>query len=439
MPTETASADFKALQSEIEALGDRVKSLVNDGTKAGETEADKIAALRERRKSELVRANRSEGSYPLWKAIDFDEIDYSWNREHVAGQTHKMLEGIKAGLEPGLRRAVDSVAVGPLIRQDLDPMIYEVYVKQFPAWDTIEKVESNGLVHAWNQEIAYSALDTAGTSTFISELGTVTDDAATYERLTANIAVNASRRGISLKAKYAVRAGGMNYDPAQREIAGGLRNIAHSCQKGIFRLQDAISGSTTATDPNGMYDANAFNGLRYYLQNVSPAGNTIGPIDESGSIPSGTPLADAIDQACVAVQDAGGQPTMIWTGLTVRRLIRREQEQFVRNIKNSMEQLEVIPGVMVPAIVAGDNLMPIMGIPGDSVGTYTISGHSYADIYVFDSEEVQWAWLGGPGPTVLTIPTGTDGTLRELYIPFMMGGFVPVVPQFLARVSVKLS
>lgn len=429
-----ADTDFTGLQAQVAALGEQIQKLATDGTKSGPQQADRLALSRAGMQNELRAINREAQYYPHWKPIDFEKTAYDWGA--LGGKERKALV---AGIaDEGIRKAVDSVAVGPLIRQDLDPMIYEIYVKNFPAFDTIEKVEANGLVHAWNQETAYTALGGPGTSgsTFIPELGTVQDDASVYNRLTANIAVNAARRGISLKAKFAVRAGGMGYDPAVREIEGGIRNIAHTSQIGIFRLQEALVGSTTAADPNGLYDANAFNGLRYYLQNIAPAGNTI-PVDITASWPSQTTqlIADGLDAAAVAVRDAGGSPTAVWTSLTGIRNLRREQIPFERVVK--ADRTEIIPGVMVPTVIAGDELLPLLGVPGDSVGFYTISGHNYYDMYVVDTNQLQWAWLGGPSPTVLTIPVGTDGTLRELYIPFMMGALVALAPQFLARVQVK--
>ena len=91
-----------------------------------------------------------------------------------------------------LLRAVDSAGAGPLIRQDLDPIVHALFVKRFPGWERFRKTPANGLVHAFNQQTAY------GDAQFISELGTVVDDQNTYNRATAPIAVLARRVGVGV-------------------------------------------------------------------------------------------------------------------------------------------------------------------------------------------------------------------------------------------------
>ncbi len=364
-----------------------------------------------------------EKYFPLWRPVDFSKGNPNKYKGGFGVDLREIMEHALKDAPIEIRKAADTTSVGPLIRQDLEAEIYELYVKKFPLFDMIQKIPSNGLAHAYNQETSY------GSAVFMSELGTVTDDANTYNRATANIAIAASRRGISLKAGYAVTAGGMNYDPETREIAGGLRAIRHQMQTGICRLQDVDAASVTATAPNGLYDANAFNSLRYVIQNQSPAGNTI-----KVAAGSGQPITTAIRLAANNVIDAGGEPDMIIATVSGKEAAILEQLPQVR-----FNTVEVIPGLHVSKIAAGDSELPIMTVPGDSIGTWITGGHTYVDLFVVDSSTLALAYLGGPTPTVLEVPIGVDGTLRKLFIPFAMAGLVCHAPLFMARVSLQIA
>jgi hypothetical protein len=99
---------------------------------------------------------------------------------------------------PQIAKALDSSAGTALIRQDLEPILYSLFVKKFPFFERIRKEPANGLVHAFNQQTAY------GDAVFQTETGTVTDDNSTYARQTTNVAVLATRRGITLKKQCAL-------------------------------------------------------------------------------------------------------------------------------------------------------------------------------------------------------------------------------------------
>lgn len=94
---------------------------------------------------------------------------------------------------------------------------YTLFVKTFPAWDRIEKLPSNGLVHAANQ---ITAPDTQSLgASVITELGTVSYASSTFTRQTYPIAVFAQGRGVSIKEMAAVQQGGAPYDPMKIELA----------------------------------------------------------------------------------------------------------------------------------------------------------------------------------------------------------------------------
>ena len=90
-----------------------------------------------------------------------------------------------------------------------------------------------------------------------------------YARQNTNVAILATRRGISLKSQFAVMAGGMNYNP-ERSRASGWSAVAwrFRMQRTIFEGQAADSGGTAANEL-GLYDANAFTGLRSILNTAS--------------------------------------------------------------------------------------------------------------------------------------------------------------------------
>lgn len=360
-----------------------------------------------------------ENSFPLWRPADPSLNDYG-NESQVGKAFGTRFNVSKAG--PG-----DSVSQGPLIRQDLDAVIYKLFVKKFPLWEMIEKIPSNGLVHAYNQATSF------GAALFQTEQGTTTDDETVYNRATANIAVLSTRRGTTLKAQYAVRQGGANYDPEAEELANGLTALRYKMQVAMCRLQSTSAGDVTVTAPNGLYDANAFNGLRYIVQNTSPGANTV---DVDAHIAySGTLITNAVKQVSDTIIDAGGEPSLVFGGTQACRLLDQEQQQFARF--NVDKGTEIVPGLHVKSVDAGQTLLPMLRIPGDSVGS-VLNTNTFIDLFVADMSAVKLAYLGGPTPTVLDIPIGTDSKLQKLFIPFMMAGLVVTAPAWVGRVRIRI-
>jgi hypothetical protein len=370
--------------------------------------------------------------YSLWKPADLTQkaAMFGWDSPLVQN-----------AIGANVQKAVgDSTSVSPLIRQDLEPEIYTTFVKQFPFFDMVAKEEANGLVHAFNQQTAFSQ-NSEDTPVTIAENGTVADDTNTYVRKTTNIGIFATRRGASLKSTFAVRAGGAPYgDPASRELSGGLTKIAHDVQAELFRMHnDVAHNATVATDPLGLYDANGFNGLRYTLQNLTPVGNSFQTI-VTGSW-TDTRVIKALRMAANAVIDQGGSPDMVVCSVQGKEDVILDVLPQVRF--NNM--VEVIPGLRVEKIAAGESELPLITIPGKSIGSYVvpaaqaIPAGTYVDMYVLDSSTLSIPWLGGASPTVLEIPIGTDGQLRKLFIPFAMYGFACHVPQYLARVQLQIA
>lgn len=313
------------------------------------------------------------------------------------------------GNDPVISRVLDTTGGAALQRQDLEPILYTLFVKAFPAYERMQKIPANGLVHAWNQITAY------GDAQFMTELGTVTDDNATYVRQTTNIAQLATRRGVTFREQLAVPAGGMSWNPQQIEIQQGLTAMAHKMQKTIFQGQASNSGGT-ASNELGLYDANGFTGLRSIL-------NTANAVNFSPYLTSNPDsFSAAVGAGILPITDAGGGlPNVAYLRQAELQKLTDSLTQFQR----SVDRTEFIPGVTVPAIASSVGLMPLMGVPGDSIGTYTAStfaGKTVADVYLLDDATVAIPYLGSPGPSVLEIPPGVSGQLTRLFIIYLFNG-----------------
>lgn len=318
------------------------------------------------------------------------------------------------GNDPVISKVLDTTGGAALQRQDLEPILQTMFVKTFPAFERMTKVPANGLVHAWNQITDY------GDAEFMTELGTVTDDNATYVRQTTNIAQLATRRGVTFREQLAVPAGGMNWNPQQIEIQQGLTAMAHKMQKTIFQGQASNSGGT-ANNELGLYDPNGFTGLRSIL-NTADAVNfepylTSNPDSFSAAMGAGIlPITNA----------GGGVPNVAYMRAAEQQVLTDSLTQFQR----SVDRTEFIPGLTVPAIATAVGLLPVFGVPGDSIGTYVTTstdgpfsgGETVADIYLLDDSSVVIPYLGSPGPSVLEIPPGVSGQLTRLFIIYFFGG-----------------
>jgi|WetSurMetagenome_2_1015567.scaffolds.fasta_scaffold59606_2 hypothetical protein len=322
---------------------------------------------------------------------------------------------------PMLMKAIDTGGAAALIRQDLEPVLYELYVREFPAWERFPKEPANGLVHAYNQITSF------GGAEFMPELGTVTDDQSVYARKTTNVAIVATRRGISLKSQFAVQAGGMGYNPEQLELQGGLRAIAKKMQDTIFGGQSTDSGGTLANEL-GLYDANGFDGLRSIL-NTGRVKN----VDPTLATPED--MRAKIDEACVEIMQQGGRASIIWAEPTEKTTFDLQQD---KNIRYMDQRVEVAVGILTNAVNTVFGPLPIAVVPGNSIHSYTYGQDTVRDMYILDESTISMPFLGTDGPTVLDIPIGISGQLTHLYILFGMWGLAVKAIPFSNKVRVTL-
>jgi hypothetical protein len=350
--------------------------------------------------------------------LSWEEKGYLLGKQIQKGMGQGVpLSAWQAGMysqNPTIAKALDTAGGAALIRQDLDPFIVSMFVSLFPAWQRIQKIPANGVVHAWDQLTSYGD---ATTSAFISELGSVVDKTGTYARKTTNIAVYGQRRGVTFKQQLAIPAGGMPWDAARLEIQNGLTQMAHDVQKTIFQGDSSNSGGT-ASNEYGAYDANAFDGLRMSLNLTPDTGVNFSPYLTS----SPDNFVTAFNSGITTIADAVGVPPSVVYS-RYKELGQLSDQQI--SIQRAMNTTEFVPGVRVPAVMTSVGELPIVGVPGDAIGSYTattFSGKTVADMYMINESELAVPFLGSPGPSVIEIPPGVSGQLTRLYIVWGMFG-----------------
>ena len=315
-------------------------------------------------------------------------------------------------------KVLDVPGAAALIRQDLEPILHEIFVKLFPAYDMVPKKPSNGLVHAWDRVVSYGAAAT------MAELGVVSDDTSVYEQATTPIAIIGTRRGISLKAQAAVAAGGMPYAPDQTEVRNGVRAVVAKLQD--LTLQgNAVTPGKIVTDPEGAYDGLGFSGIR-------------GAVPSANTLALGTySIAEAIDICAQRMVDAGAVPPFS-AFLTGTELNKMASELYPERRWDPNATQEISTGVKVRTHISGiAGEIPLLMVPGTAIAAYT-SGVSVRDLTLVADGNLAYPWLFSDGPSVLEIPIGVSGTLTRLYIIFCMHGLEIVSNNFLAKVRIPV-
>lgn len=321
--------------------------------------------------------------------------------------------------DPTITRALDTTAVSPLIRQDLEPVILEMFIRQFPAWERFPKEPANGLVHAFNRTTSF------GGAEFMGELGTVTDSASVYDRATTPISILATRRGVTIKSVAAVQAGGMAWSPEQMEMQAALRAISYKMQKTIFQGNASVS-SGTASDEDGLYDVYAFDGLRHLLK------SNAGDVDPTAVTPED--MRQAFNDEVITALQAAGNPKIIYLDPIAKGQIDYQQDKNVRYVD---KMVDVGVGVTTNVINTANGGLPLFTVPGDSIGSYTYSAASVSDAYILDESVISLPYLGAEGPTILDIPMGVGGQLTRQFIVFGMWGFAVKALQFNRKLRIK--
>ncbi len=331
-----------------------------------------------------------------------------------------------------IKKALDATSGAPLIRTDLEPLLYEAFLRDFPALEQIQKVRANGITHTFNQRTAI------GTAATIGDLGDMSGSFtnSTLSRQTnSHIATIVSPRAIGLKLQYAVLQSGMNFGiggDSNLEIVGAMTAISKKLQALI--LQGNYTDATkTLDDEEGLTDANGFDGIRTTLK----GGST--------SITKATSEAytDVINRAVGQIINAGGMSRnlMILLSLGARFQINLELQGYLRVLKEEAGSGPFPTNLSASGLVTiNDWLTRMVNVPadgqGNGVGYYTFGGNTVEDISVLDLATWALAWLGSPTPSILELPVGFNNQLSQVYYPFYMAGLVPYIPTFNRKIRV---
>ena len=376
--------------------------------------AEAYATQRELRKKFSKMSNNELG----------EALDIQATRESGKQASSDVLNRL-AVANPNIAKLLDASGGAALIRQDLEPILYALFVKRFPFFERIRKEPANGLVHAFNQQTAY------GDAVFQTETGTVTDDTNTYARQTTNVAVLATRRGITLKSQFAITQGGA---PGQQglstELEGGVTAIAHKLQKTLFQGNATVTAGAggLSTAELGAYDANGFDGLRKLLGTAAGTAQ----ISNKGT----AAYLKTINENVASILNAGGNPSAILCSPTDYAGLVNEVTNLVRY--NAPTQAGNVMGLTLGSVVTAAGELPLLSVPGDSIGSYTLSSVDYRDMYVVDESVWSMPYLGSDSITTLEIPVGVNGALSRLYIMYCMFGLASKAPQFNGKVRVSI-
>ncbi len=372
----------------------------------------------------------SDKHYPLWKPVTKDLPVH-----HFLGQERSIADKILQ--KSGTGASSDSTS--PIVAQDLAPDIIPVFVRNWPFFDMVRKVPANGLSHTYLQQTSFSQTSDPNT---IAETGTVNDDSNSYQRLTSNVAVFAIRRSVSMKAQFAGNAvGGPSADLYGKEVVGGMQTLARDVQNESLRFQTDVNNlalSNPYIDPNGKYDANGFNGLRYIANVQTPPENSV-------QVDIRTPWTDqrvlkAVRKAVNSIWDKGGKIDLIVCNTTGSEAMFEDELSLVRYVRSD-NNLEIIPGLTVRAISTDQGLIPVLVVPGQFLGQWSpnLGTNLYQDILLLDTDLLEMPYLGSPVPSIIRIPTAVSGQLTEVAIPFCMYGLAALAPSIgLGRVSLQV-
>lgn len=430
-PSSTQAATQAMFQKAGDVDNDAVSSFRTWREKALIEEAE-ASALRETLKTKSLAelhllfakqaANRSSG-VPLdaWLMAGGNSV-----QQGMFDGRHGLISQIE---NPQIQKALDSTQAGALIRQDLEPILYALFVKQFPVFDRIAREPANGLVHAYDQMLSYGDAD------FIGELDSVTDDRGVYARQITNIAILATRRGVSLKSQFAVLAGGAGFNPERLELQAGMTAMRSRFQKTILH-GNWTDATGTINNEKGPYDADSFDGLRKIL-NTASAINV-----DPGTNPTTTgSIRRAIDAATLAITEAGGSPTAVWGAPQDKTTWNEQLDERVMLLQDNLRNAQ--DGALVSSVNTEAGMLPFFSIPGGAMAPYVPStlpsGWAHArDIYIPDESALSVPYLGPSGPSVIEVPIGVTGQLTHLFILFFMGGLAVKAPTWMNKVRVKV-
>jgi hypothetical protein len=141
-----------------------------------------------------------------------------------------------------------------------------------------------------------------------------------------------------------------------------------------------------------------------------------------------------INEVVAGILDNGGNPSAILLSPTDYANFVNELTSLVRF--NAPSQQGQVAGATFASVATANGVLPLLAVPGDSIGSYTLSSVNYRDMYVVDEDTWSMPYLGTDSITTLEIPIGVNGALTRLYIMYVMFGLGAKAPQFNGKIRV---
>lgn len=331
-----------------------------------------------------------------------------------------------------IKRALDVTSGAALIREDLDQLIREAYLRDFPALEQFRTMPANGIVHTYNRRTA------VGTAVTIDDLGDMSGSFSnsTYTKhAQAHIATIISPRAIGLKFQFAVQQSGMNFNVQgdnNLEIMGAMTAISKKVQAMLLQ-GNYTDAAKTLDDEEGLTDANGFDGVRALLK--GGATSITKATSES--------YTDVINRAVGQIINAGGssRSLMLLMSLGARFQVNLELQGYLRVLKEEAGNGAFPTNLSANGLVTlNDWLTRMINVPADAqnngVGHYTFGGNTVEDISVLDVSTWGLAYLGSATPSILELPIGFNNQLSQVYYPFYMVGLVGFIQAFNRKIRV---
>lgn len=342
---------------------------------------------------------------------------------------------VKAGMTEMGRVSKDLVAGtttagGYLIRTDLEPLLYEVYLRAFPFAEALPSEPANGLVHTYNVRTAPPAAST------VSEVGDFSGlfGTSVLDQRSSAIAVIVAPVGVGLKLQYAVGQSGMSYDltgPDNLEVTGAIIGIAKKNQA-LLLQGNKNTGTKTLDDEEGLTDANGYDGYRTLLKSGSYA------ITKASS----ESYVKVINRAVAQLMNKGADVSelMIVLSVAAETDVNAEFLQYLSVFNQFQGGGLDTAGGRFGLITVGGWQSKMVPVPADAQGNghgyYTYSAATVEDIDIIDPNSSSQVYLGSPTPTILELPIGYNNKLSNVYIPFLMNGLALKVPEFCRKIRI---
>ena len=329
-----------------------------------------------------------------------------------------------------VRRTLDTTSGAPLIRADIEPFLYEGYLREFPVAERFARKRANGLTHS------YEVRDAIPQATTLNNLGDFSgaySNSTFHKEASTRIAIIAAPTSISYVLALAVQQSGMAAFDLQGndnlEVMGAVTAIARKKQTLILQGNQTVAAKTL-NDEEGLYNPLDHDGLRLILKG---AGTSITKADDES-------FTRVIKRAAWQIRNAGGSARNIVVlcsgGIEIE--VDEELMQYFRIVNGSGSggvETNLSRGGLR---LTGSDISEIIPVPADAqncgMGYYTFGGNPTEDLDVIDVTGIKIPYIGSPTVTMLEIPMGTFQNLTRTFVPFEMTGLMVHIKNFHRKV-----